>query len=313
MTQRPTIWGGDLLRALSRLGVTDLERADRIFECLGLERHRERLTPDTPPPPPEPPPPPPPRDETPKRRGANEPPPGAKRQWSGSRIDELETEPPRPLPAWLQRAGAMDEVKLPYEPEPPVPLFPMHSERGVLIATASTWTTSREVDVAAVLERIVNHRPLDVVPMVEGLSMRHGVRLLVDRGEGMLPYRVDQRRVREALEDLVHDLEVVAFTGDPRRPRRPRRRDDRPVLDPSSGTAVVALTDLGIAERPDSASTATWVSWAENTRQLGATPIALVPHGPKRWPGRLRRLIRIVWWDARTIASRVPRRARGGL
>ncbi len=208
---------------------------------------------------------------------------------------------------------------------PPSCLLHPTRQRAILGALSSIPAPSGEIDVAAVVERIVASEPLTDLPQLSRRTTRRGLQLLVDLGAGMLAFDRDQTDVRQAVELIAgpDGLEELCCHGSPLgragvgsgpvwtwTPYRP----------PPSPRPVLALTDLGLLSPPAEAGAAQrgWRLCAAMLREAGCPLVALTPVPPHRVPAELRRTIAVVSWDRRTTvhdglvaARRAARRDRG--
>jgi hypothetical protein len=188
------------------------------------------------------------------------------------------------------------------------PLFRPRWTRGVLTAALSTDDENGPVDVDRLTEQLARAEAPAELPRRRWPTMRHGVQLLVDVGEGMLPYAHDQDVLTTYLRAIVgaHRVATRAFRGtpleDPADPAESRWTPPRP------GTPIALLTDLGIARPPlsmDPAPVGDWLRFADEARRALCPVVAFVPYRSERVPMPLRRAISVVQWDRRTTANRV--------
>lgn len=221
-----------------------------------------------------------------------------------------------PRPTWLAEVQALG---LPGEaaPAPPVPdsLLDPRQARAILFHALGTRVADGPVDVGALVRARAAGRPLPVVPRARRSTLSHGVQVLVDRGEGMLPFLDDVRQLLAAVRRVVGAarVSVLDFQGSPLRGAGTgSRRRWRPYAAqlPAPGTVVLAVTDLGARGarlRRDTAHPAEWAALAGRLRRHGCPLRALVPYPPARWPGGLSRELGIIPWDRGTGAGLVHR------
>lgn len=224
----------------------------------------------------------------------------------------------RRLPGWLERVDPLPEETAGAPPEAPMPdpLLEPRWTRAVLSGALATFSETGPLDVPRLVRGVARSVPWTAVPRRPWPTLARGVQVLVDRGESMLPFAADQDGLLEKLRAVVgkERLEVLRFDrpGDkagpgPRRTWKSYFEHHRP----RPGTAVLALTDLGIGAsglRP--VRPADWRAFAEELRRLGAPLVALVPYDRKRWPEGLERVLTLLPWD-RTTSVRTVRRAIG--
>lgn len=123
--------------------------------------------------------------------------------------------------------------------------------------------------------------------------LAHRCQLLLDRGEGMRPYRRDMQGFHRRLLEVAGDdrVELLHFQGCPL--RGVETPDELEPMDyrPPAATPVIVLTDLGIARPPPGAERADAADWLAFAAALDATdcPLLLwVPYAPERWPAPCR-------------------------
>lgn len=209
--------------------------------------------------------------------------------------------------------GASEE----HAPRPPLePLLVPEWTRAILSTALSTACGEGDVDVERVAERIARREAVTAVPRLPLTTLRRGVQVLVDQGQGMQPFMRDLTAIQGEIRRVAgeHRARVLRFAGTPLRAAGagPRGRWGE-YLPPPRGTPVLLLTDLGIGRPQLSADPATveeWLELAAVVRRAGCPLVALVPYGAHRWPAALRDAMTLVEWDRPTSAARV--RARVG-
>jgi hypothetical protein len=200
----------------------------------------------------------------------------------------------------------------------PLPLFSRLQRRGILSAALATYANEGDIDLDAAIESLAALRPLTRLPRIPAPTLRRGVQLLIDRGDGMDPFLADEDGLIRQLDDILSDdrLEVLYFAECPTRgvadrPAGPRR----PWRAPPSRVPVLILTDLGIGGpllADDRASVREWLRFAQSVRTLGHRPIGLVPYEARRWPPLLSRAMVLLHWSELTTARAVHRLTREG-
>jgi len=315
---------GDVLRTIDRLeiAVDDHEQRDRIARLMGMEWEPARRLPVTSVT--EPIPPPGLRPETHRRTDTKS---------ESRRVAQATVQPPvdpvpepfaltrvkaaeRRLPAWVNEAAPLEPLG-PLSgrtPPPPLPLLEPLQARAVLSGALGRRLPDGPIDIERVLERLGRGQPIAVLPRAELPSIARGVQLLIDRGDGMLPYAADVVWIREALLRVVggYALEVLQFAHAPLRGagRKSRRTWKRyaELTPPRRGATIIAVTDLGIRDLEPPAQPAMveeWIAFADHLDRLECPLVALVPYARSRCPIALRRRFAIVEWDRRTTAGRV--------
>jgi hypothetical protein len=208
------------------------------------------------------------------------------------------------LPAAARGEGA---------PPPLAPLLTPQWSRALLATLARSWVASGEVHLHRLVTAIADRQPLQRVPRIATPTVRRGLQILVDVGEGMTPFARDQSSLVAAARRVVGDesVSVLRFIGSPLsrcwREKRPKAIDYRP---PAAGTPILLLTALNIGSGPaaqDISSDDEWLAFAALVRHAGCPVTALVPYGSDRWPDSLRRALPIVAWDRTSDVRSVQR------
>lgn len=332
MTEAPAALA-DLLRAFAILQPEDDAARAAIASLLGVEPV------DLPAETPAPSPPPPPEDrqegrdgstdrdrrKPPEPRRPGDQPPRLPREEAGERAELNAVLKPdfttARRPDWLERVLPLEESDAEAPPAVPLPdpLFDPRWVRALLSSSLATFSETGPLDVARLVRGVARGTPWRSVPRRPWPTLGRGVQVLVDRGDAMLPFAADQDGLLEKLRLVVGRdlLEVLRFDGCPGRGAGAGpRRVWKPYFEhhrPRPGVAVLALTDLGIAERgfgarpvrPDE-----WRAFAEELHRSGCPLLAFVPYGRERWPAELTGVLKILPWD-RTTSVRTVRRAIG--
>ena len=207
------------------------------------------------------------------------------------------------------------------EMRPPLePLFNPKTSRALISTAFATQRKEGEIDYSSLFERIYALRPITELPRLPMSTLRFGIQLLIDRGQGTWPYYADQELIRDEILGIVgrDRVETLYFTDSPLRGYGPgsRRRWRRPYVPPAAGTPVVVLTDLGIARRRQStmgAGEAEWLEFAERVHSAECPLLALVPYDESRWPAALRKAFYLLTWDRATHVSMIRRIVGHGL
>jgi hypothetical protein len=185
------------------------------------------------------------------------------------------------------------------EPEPL--LAPSH-QRAVLSGLAALDRPGREVDVDALVDSVVRREPIVTVPRLREPTTRLGVRLLVDRGPSMAPFRRDIGLLTAALRRVIgpDTVDVHNFRGDP-----------GSALPPAAGSRPILLaSDLGIAATSAAAGPSAWLRLAAAAREAGSPLVVLLPYPSSRWPAWAAGHLSLMHWDRPTDAGRARRAAR---
>jgi len=218
------------------------------------------------------------------------------------------------VPDWYRDAGELgdiDEAQLELRPEFR-PLFAPETTRALLSTALATPKGEGDIDLELIIERITRQRPITTLPRMRLSTMRLGIQLLIDRGEGMLPFSADQELLYEAIHEVVgwDRVETLYFDDCPLDKMYEGDRYGKALayVPPTPGTPVVMLTDLGLAGRRSTrfgASESEWLKFAKLVRGAECPLLALTPYGPARTPRRLRDAMYVLLWDRVTNVSRV--------
>lgn len=324
---RGAISAGDLVAAFHRLVPGDDATRRAIADVLGVGWEREEPPRSEPPrPSPEPPPPPrwsepaePPRPTTPPRSA--EPDERSRSQEVASRLVQVRSAS-RQAPAWLDRAEPLEMPSRATQAAPAQvePLFAPGYTRSILGIALANEIDSGEIDLESVVDGISRGRALREVPRLPVASLAHGVQLLLDRSEAMLPFLRDLPQIerwvrRTAGEDRV---EVLRFAACPSRGAGAgsiRTRSDYWVRHrPPRGVRVLCVTDLGIGEPVRGQPPATveeWLEFHDRLHKAGCPLLVLNPYHPERWPPELAARIPILHWSRDANAGSAARAVRG--
>jgi hypothetical protein len=173
-------------------------------------------------------------------------------------------------------------------------------------------TADGPVDVVKLIRLAATLR-VSTVPLRHVPTLRFGVQILVDGGDGMAPFAADQDHVVRQVRDLVgaERTEVRYFANAPLRGVGYGPvwtwTDYRP---PAPGTPVLVLSDIGLGGwwlDPARAERSEWEEFARVIVGHGCELIALVPYPAARWPAWLTRRFAVATWDRRLTAGRAQR------
>lgn len=191
------------------------------------------------------------------------------------------------------------------------PLFPKRTTRAILSGALSTPSWRGPLDVARIVELETRAEEIRKIPRLSAPTLVRGVQMLIDTADGMQPFAADEAVLRAALLSVAgrDRTSVLYFEGTPLRGCGTGAKADWPAYaPPAPGTPIVVLTDLGIAQPPESAGRASAAEWMEFARVAvrALCPIlALTPYPAKRWPPALAKRMTIVQWDQATTAASV--------
>lgn len=195
---------------------------------------------------------------------------------------------------------------------PPPPLFPASRSRAILSAALATWSVCHDLDVDRVIAAVANRRPLRQLPLCRAPTLRRGVQVLIDRADGMVPFRLDEDALILNLERLFGSgrIQLFQFKHCPTRGVRQRASSRRAYQSPSSGTPVLVVSDFGIGapiEDDDFANVIEWLLFVRDVARAGCRVVALTPFAPRRWPAPLARAVTFLHWSENTTARQVAR------
>lgn len=224
----------------------------------------------------------------------------------------------QPLRVVLRRGpGLVQTVPLPRSPSPSdssaerglrIPeleplLRPVATRAIVGTSLAQHSTAGGSIDVDRLVELVAQKRNVDVVPLRGRWSIASHTLVLVDRGVGMTPFARDANELLERIRAVASRdrTETHSFWRTPRR-RHPSRPASKTFV-PPSGTAVLALTDLGIAPGAPSGVVADWLEYAQLLRSSGSSLVIFVPYPVERWPAVAADLPLVSWDRPTTLAA----------
>jgi hypothetical protein len=219
---------------------------------------------------------------------------------------------PVPAVTWMTeplRFATSEQLR---ELPPYTPLLAPRSTTATLQTVLGRLVPEGPVDVSLAVDRLARLEPLTRLPRRGRRSLRFGVQVLVDWGEGMEPFRRDQVELarRVAWVTGPEQTQILYFNGSPFRGAGPGAVWTwEPYRSPPAGTRVLILSDLGISGRGRS-RTADWSGLARLLAAQDCTAVALVPYPPGRWPAPHHRPFPLVPWDRKVTAAALAMRLR---
>jgi hypothetical protein len=206
-----------------------------------------------------------------------------------------------------------------HEAAPPFePLFRPAWTRAILSTALATPSPNGHVDVARVVERLSRGYAIPRLPRRAVPTLRQGVQLLVDHGNGMVPFRRDAAwLVREIMRVAGEErTSVLRFRGLPSRGvADPRKKIRGAYVPPPRAVPVVLISDLGIGLDDldaDRATAGEWTDFLHDLRRTNDEVLAFVPYPRERCPERIVRLATIIEFDRTTTLSRIRSAVRQG-
>jgi hypothetical protein len=185
------------------------------------------------------------------------------------------------------------------------PLLDPLRTRAILGSALATTALDGPLSLEKVVRTLAEGRVFREVPRRARPTLAGGVQVLVDRSDALLPFVADVKWLLARIAEVVGPvrLAVLHVEGSPLQVVARRRRTGYEKHLPASGTVVVALSELGIAEgvpRPTGVPTDEWPRLARRLRRHGCPLRAFVPYPEERWPAGLARHLRIFPWDRST-------------
>ncbi len=219
-------------------------------------------------------------------------------------------------PAWFAQVPPLETLNEPGVTPPIQPLFDRLRRRGILSSALATHVAEGDFDLERVVATVSAGQPLEYLPRLPVTTLRRGVQLLLDVGQGMDPFAEDQRGLIRALDDVLADdrFEVLLFAGCPGRGVRHESESSyRTWRPPPQGVPLLVVTDFGIGgpmlDR-DRSTIAEWLAFSHRVREDGHNILAFVPYEATRWPRRLLSTMRMIHWSERTTVGAVRRALR---
>lgn len=322
---RGQIFLGDLVRAFDHIGVEDRRTAEAIAELLGFRLEDERLapvaaalvsrlTPEAEPGKsplaekeadvgPQPDPEKPTNEQKPPVIAADEP---------EEQLDfSLRRDRPTPLPRITVGVENLEVEGVVTSEIPHEPLLLPRWARGIISEAASTLRAGSAPDIYKIIEAIAREEETDRLPFLKVPTLARGCQMLCDVSFGMMPFAADCRELMQTVRSTVGRERVAVFYF-----------EDCPVYGvetegvfkrvayepPPSGTPVLIVSDLGIADSPLSvrrSSPGDWLRLLAVLRAADCPPLAFNPYPPARWPRVLAEALPIIQWDRWTTAASV--------
>jgi len=185
--------------------------------------------------------------------------------------------------------GRHTDAVLRYEP-----LFDPRWTAALLASAVSGVKRDGLVDEHRIVGEISHGRPVTSIPRLPRATISGGVRLLIDRGEGMEPFRRDGRALAAQLRRIVGrtGVKVQRFQGAP----------CAAFVEP--GVPALILSDLGCSG-VRSPPLEAWRRFARALEAQSSPLVVFVPFAPERWPPGLSRRMTVVEWDRRSTAASV--------
>ncbi len=154
------------------------------------------------------------------------------------------------------------------------------------------------IDVELTVRRLGEGALLTELPRKRHRRWGPTLQLIEDRSMRLIPYRLDQFWVREALRRRLpaHALERCVFRDGLSVPYRVGSQV-RHYVPPALGGIVLLLGDLGCLSNTGSALCEYWLRFGRDLRAVGCIPVALIPGPLERCPNRLAGVWQLIPWE----------------
>jgi hypothetical protein len=310
---------GDLALAIRRLPTQDREVLARIAACLGFGLEV-----------PEPPKPQPkgvwdPRQSPQRDQPREVPQPSKPAQAAANKPRERVSLPKPPLPkeGYVSRLEPLPRQDAAIPPiianaEPislegtaliqplRAPIFAPRAERAILSAAIAVQSRTGQVDLDGLIDRLVHRKFIDRLPRRPLPTLKHGVQLLLDRSESMLPYFDDLEALEARVRQLAGRSRCVSrqFKGSPL--SRQRFQQSSQPLKLVSQVPILIASDFGIGApllSRDRARPGDWARFVRQARTRQCPLVALIPHKPRFWPDWALAAFLCIHWDRSTTAG----------
>ncbi|MFJ4518968.1 hypothetical protein [Streptomyces sp. NPDC088816] len=198
-----------------------------------------------------------------------------------------------------------DRSPLPYQS-----LLPPSSEAATLHVLLSRTVPEGPVDLERLVEQLAGNVTVEALPRLPVRTLRFGVQVLVDLGEGMEPFLRDEMELVDRVTAIAgqHGCQVRYFSGCPlHRSGEGAGWTWKPYRPPAEGAKVLVLSDFGCnggsgrsaAERLRK----DWQETAKIMRRSGCPAVALSPVPQTRIPSWMSTLMPVLSWDRTTTTA----------
>ena len=207
--------------------------------------------------------------------------------WQPTRYEPLDEGEPAPrLPTMPYRGWSLRPKNPPTIP----PLAGWHELEPKLRRPLCLPQPGRAVDLELTVRLLGQALFLAELPRERRRRWGPALHVIEDRATRLIPYRLDQYLVREALRRLlpVHALEQSVFRDGMSAPRLPHG---------GVGSIVLVLGDLGCLAGARAQLCERWLHFGRDLRAAGRVPVALVPGPLERCPDRLADVWRLIPWE----------------
>ncbi|MDN0196561.1 hypothetical protein [Streptomyces sp. S.PNR 29] len=187
-------------------------------------------------------------------------------------------------------------------------LLPPRSEPAILRQLLSRRVYEGPIDVERTLTILTSGQYVSYLPRHPVRTLRFGVQVLVDIGDGMELFLRDEEELLNRIAAVAgrHACDVRYFADDPMYNGSGAGWTWKPYTAPPLGTRVLVLSDFGRHRIPRSrtgADPGTWQKVVTMLHRAGCLPVALTPLPQSLQPQWLRTLMPVLTWDRTTTAA----------
>lgn len=183
-------------------------------------------------------------------------------------------------------------------------LLPPRSQAAILRLLLSRVVPEGPIDTERMITDLARGAYLSELPRRPVRTLRFGVHVLLDIGQGMELFLRDQQELLHRIIAVTgrHACDVRYFAGDPLRSGRGAGWTWKPLTAPPRGTRVLLVSDFG-RNRAGTVDVTAWQTAITVFRRGGCLPVALTPLPASRQPSWLRALVPVLTWDRTTTAA----------
>jgi hypothetical protein len=182
-------------------------------------------------------------------------------------------------------------------------LFAPGRVRGILREMTTLTHAGGGPDIAAIVRLIARAQPPTRLPRLPVTTLGHSVQWLFDTGPSMLPFARDRQQLAAtALRLLGRDrVRIADFIGHPLQAVRAQRQVQWGELRwPPRGSALVAVSDLGIGSRESPLLAPPWLEFIDECKRRRLRSVVLIPYEQARWPAVAAAFDTALTWDLDT-------------
>ncbi|MCP4934075.1 MAG: hypothetical protein GY927_07670 [bacterium] len=186
------------------------------------------------------------------------------------------------------------------------PLFGDNTSRGIFTAALATQRQGQEVDVDALIDRIVRGQRIDRLAYLPTATLELGCQLLLDYSDTMIPYWEDLNGLIEQVSVLLGsaNVEIFNFSSNPSQARRWATDNAWQDWAPQ-GCPVLGATDFGIQGQNQAATGEEWKKFIRSCCDAKVPLLLLIPWPRKHWPSDLGAYPELIHWSPHTTAGMI--------